>query len=1201
MYYGDVRASESMRQRAAAATENAPQKRMVYINDTKLNENYVNNKITNTKYTLWTFLPKNFLEQFGRFMNKYFLLIACLQLWPAITPVNPASTWGPLLFIFAVSAAKEAYDDYNRHVQDDKANSRLVWVVKNNCKIRIKSQDICVGDVVWLKENDEVPCDLVVVGTSDPAGLCYVETSALDGETDLKTRSVPTSCMGLAQDQLHKLKGVIECPACDTNAHRFDGTLRLFPPFLSTQRCTLSISHTLLQACFLRNTEWACGVAVHTGNETKVGMSKGAPPTKLTAVDVIIDRISTAVFCLQLLLVVFVGGLGNHWRKSEGVQIYYLQYPSEDEWYEPVIIPLRFELLCSIMIPISLKVTMDLMKGMYAKFIEWDIRMYCPELDAPAVAANTAISEDLGQIEYILTDKTGTLTDNEMVFKKCVIGGVAYGVDTSSALSDPALLQAIASGSEVVSLFTLVMALCNSVTPTTREEQADLSYRAASPDEEALVLAAKALGTVFQERHGTQLVVHRGTKAASYELLASLDFTSERKRMSVVVRENSSGQLLLLTKGADEVIFPRLKPDQDTQPVWELLEGYGQHGLRTMVLATKRLTESMYEEWATKFKAANQSVLDREWRVAEVCNLLEQDLRLLGATAIEDKLQDGVPETIRLLRRAGVNFWMLTGDKHSTAVQVALSCNLISPPPQGHLLSVAGASVDEVGAALDRVLLTVHSPCNALKDMTFTIDGASLEIALQYHLEAFSRLSQTVHTAICCRVTPSQKARIVALVKSHGRRTLAIGDGGNDVGMIRAAHVGVGISGKEGLQAARAADYCIARFRFLSRLLLVHGRYSYLRSSLIAQYSFYKSLVVCFIQLLFSSKSGVSGSSLFNSFSLMAYNVIYTGLPIMTYCLNKDISEEAVFRHPHVLHACQRGAALNATSFLLWALRALYQAVVIFYMTLWLASDSISDLHSLSLVAFTACIIVQTLTVATETHSFTLLQHAGIWGTLALFFGLNLFVSTLVWGGMYYIMARLLVSPAYWLTVIAVSVAALLPPLLARCMRQLYAPTLVYLIRRAEHAESLFGSGVVTTASNPIADPDIDADILESGGFADNMARFNPSDGSQSGAGAEGATTTSSTGKSVEDVLDPMGRLAIGPNAVTMMMAMQPEITPSRESLYAPLLYGAVPRRKDSGAAGAGADGAGSSSGSWGSSKSGGLLPGIKTGAGGGG
>ncbi|KAM7274934.1 hypothetical protein ACFE04_016800 [Oxalis oulophora] len=245
-------------------------KRFVYVNDDESSASqdlYCDNHISNRKYSVLNFIPKNLWEQFSRFMNQYFLLIACLQLWSLITPVNPVSTWackymGSFIFIFAVSASKEAWGDCNRYLSDKKQTRN-----KSGLLDKVEAQDIHVRNIVWLRENDEVPCDLVLIGTSDPLGLCYIETAALDGETDLKTRSIPSTCMGIPFDLLYKIKGVIECPKPDKDIRRFDANLRLFPPFIDNDVCPLTIKNTLLQSCYLRNTEWACGVAIYTEEE----------------------------------------------------------------------------------------------------------------------------------------------------------------------------------------------------------------------------------------------------------------------------------------------------------------------------------------------------------------------------------------------------------------------------------------------------------------------------------------------------------------------------------------------------------------------------------------------------------------------------------------------------------------------------------------------------------------------------------------------------------------------------------------------------------------------------------------------------------------------------------------------------------------------------------------------------------------------
>ncbi|WVZ85067.1 hypothetical protein U9M48_032027 [Paspalum notatum var. saurae] len=1012
-------------------------KRFVYINDDSCRYSYCGNRISNTKYTFWNFLPKNLWEQFRRFMNQYFLIIACLQLWSHIAPVSPATTWGPLIIIFIVSASKEAWDDYNRYLSDKKANERKVWVVKDGTHRQIKAQEIHVGDIVWLHENDEIPCDLVLIGTSDPQGICYVEMSNLDGETDLKTRFVPSISANLSADQLGKVKGVVECPNPDNDIRRFDANMRLFLPIIDNEACPLTINNTLLQSCYLRHTEWACGVAVYTGNETKSGMSRGTAETKLTAADAMIDKLTIAIFTFQIIVVLLLGYFGNIWKDTQGLKQWYLMYPMEGPWYDFLVIPLRFELLCSIMIPISIKVTLDLAKGVYAKFIDWDEQMFDWETNTPAHSANTAISEDLGQVQYILSDKTGTLTENRMIFKRCCISDTMYGNNNEDdGLKDAKLLHAVSSNDPDVIKFL---------------NDGTVSYKAQSQDEEALVNAASNLNMMLISKDNSSAGIYFNGSDFHYELLDILEFTSDRKRMSVVIKDGQTGKILLLSKGADEAILPRASAGQQIQRYLEAVEMYSQLGLRTLCLGWRDLEEDEYKEWSKKFREASCSLHNRESKIAEVCHSLERDLHILGVTAIEDRLQDGVPETIKLLRNAGINVWMLTGDKQNTAIQIGLLCNLITSEPSSQLLSITGKTEEDILRSLERAFIIMKNTCET-KDLAFVLDGCALEIILKHSKESFTRLAMLSRTAICCRMTPLQKAQLVAILKSAGYLTLGIGDGGNDVRMIQEANIGVGISGREGLQAARAADYSIGKFKFLRRLILIHGRYSYNRTAFISQYSFYKSLNICFIQILFAFLSGLSGTSLFNSTSLMAYNVFYTSLPVMTIIFDKDISETTVLQHPQILQHSQAGRLLNPITFCGWIGRSLYHALVIFFITICAYADEKSEMQELSMVALSGCIWIQAFVVTMDTNSFTYPQIILIWGNFVAFYMINLILSAIPSLQMYTIMFHLCGQPSYWITMALTVVVGMGPVMAFRYLRDMYRPSAINMLQQIEQS-----------------------------------------------------------------------------------------------------------------------------------------------------
>jgi phospholipid-translocating ATPase len=220
--------------------------------------------------------------------------------------------------------------------------------------------------------------------------------------------------------------------------------------------------------------------------------------------DAMIDKLTGAIFVFQIVVVIVLGIAGNVWKDMEARKQWYVEYPDTGPWYELLVIPLRFELLCSIMIPISIKVSLDLVKSLYAKFIDWDNKMIDHESGISSHATNTSISEDLGQVEYILTDKTGTLTENKMIFTRCCINGVFYGNETGDALKDMELLNAVSSGSPDVVQFVTVMAICNTVIPVQSKTGAIL-YKAQSQDEEALVNAAARLHMIFSNKNGNDL------------------------------------------------------------------------------------------------------------------------------------------------------------------------------------------------------------------------------------------------------------------------------------------------------------------------------------------------------------------------------------------------------------------------------------------------------------------------------------------------------------------------------------------------------------------------------------------------------------------------------------------------------------------------------------------------------------------------
>ena len=514
----------------------------------------------------------------------------------------------------------------------------------------------------------------------------------------------------------------------------------------------------------------------------------------------------------------------------------------------------------------------------------------------------------------------------------------------------------------IIKDFLIMLAVCHTVIPET-DENGKLLYQASSPDEAALVDGAKRLGYIFHTRKPRSVTISVNGTNMEYEILAVNEFNSTRKRMSVIVR-NPEGNVIVMVKGAESVLFERIKPNSPyLNATTRNLNEYAAVGLRTLVLASKKVSENEYQEWKLKHDAAMAAVSERQTKLDDAAEIIESNLDLLGATAIEDKLQDGVPETISTLMEAGIKLWVLTGDRQETAINIGMSCKLIKPEmtqiicneetkesTKEFLTSRLGVLKSELkkrdfkitywqrfwrGIGKDDGTFNKDSGAG-IHPLALIIDGKTLDFALDHDVQlVFLELAMLCKAVVCCRVSPLQKALVVKLVKDNvaGSVTLAIGDGANDVSMIQAAHVGVGISGEEGLQAARSSDFAIAQFRFLRNLLLIHGGWAYARVSKTVAIMFYKNLTLYLIQFWFALNNNFSAMTLFETWSsVSSYNVIWTLLPpIAIGIFDQYVSARVLSKYPEMYKVGQNDHFYNHKIFLGFVANSMVHSAFLFY------------------------------------------------------------------------------------------------------------------------------------------------------------------------------------------------------------------------------------------------------------------------------
>ena len=503
------------------------------------------------------------------------------------------------------------------------------------------------------------------------------------------------------------------------------------------------------------------------------------------------------------------------------------------------------------------------------------------------------------------------------------------------------------------------------------------------------------LGFSFNARSPSSVIINALGKEEEYQVLNVLEFNSTRKRMSVIVR-SPAGVIKLYCKGADNVIYDRLSKGKQpfAAATEQHLKRFAGDGLRTLCLGVAQLTEEDYQAWSKIYHAASTAIVARAEKIDQAAELIEKNLLLLGASAIEDKLQADVPRTISKLADAGIKIWVLTGDKQETAINIGFSCQLLR-----HSMKLMVCNENSVQAV--KAWIEKQNEENGFDRITFTeevdtmaliIDGASLTHALSEEIApAWLKLARRCKAVICCRVSPLQKADIVRLVrKSVKAITLAIGDGANDVGMIQAAHVGVGISGQEGLQAARAADYAIGQFRFLQKLLLCHGNWSYRRISLLILYFFYKNASLMLIELYFAMENAYSGQVLYEKWMIAAFNVFFTLFPPLAIGIfDQHLTKETLLAIPQLYRTGQRGKLFNTRTFWTWAGNAWFHCTLAYYLVFQAFKTCIAgkDGHTqgqwyIGSIVYAVVVYTVTFKAALVSNYWTVWLHVALWGSL---------------------------------------------------------------------------------------------------------------------------------------------------------------------------------------------------------------------------
>ena len=1056
-------------------TVDTTSKRYIYFNNPELNITNWSNQEENNKYNLITFVPVVLFNQFKQFGNFFYLIMSISQFFPELKVGFLFTYISPLAFVVVVSMAKELYDDINRIIQDKKTNSTLIEVLtydrssKSVNRIQKKSSDLLVGDIIELKKNSRVPADIVVLKTFNESNdnQAFIRTDQLDGETDWKLRKAPGMTQEMDEANYFSNGNVAECEPPSKLIYNFEGVVKCKTVEGEVKKEPLNLENTMWASTVVASQK-IIGIIIYTGKETRARMNSSSPKVKIGILDKELNKSNIYLFFIMLFLSLLLACAKGLDSKFFFVLFKYII------------------LFCSI-IPIALRVNLDVSKTFFSYVINRDDSI--PE----TIARNSTIPEELGRISYVFSDKTGTLTKNEMVFKKIAMETEQFGEENFSELkelligecqendaplldiismkqnageesssysesfSDNQLAESVGSThskrpkklrrkrNKIIRDTITAMVLCNNVTPIIDEnDNNNVTYQASSPDEVALVKFAETLNMKLTNRTDKEIrMIDAANNLEEYEVLANFPFSSDTKRMGIILKNKMHGHIIYYLKGAENVMLKFVKKEYVSY-IAENAENLAVKGLRTLVLSQKIISQEDFDIWNKEYNEALTSMENRKEKIATTISKLENNMDFLCVTGVEDLLQDEVAATIDNLRNAGMKIWMLTGDKVETATCISISAGIKAKNHK--IFTIKNDEFNESPEANVAKLKEKFSDYQKkieLDQHIFIIDGDTLDLALKNCEDEFFTTAMQAPSVVCCRCSPTQKRIIVKSIKKYigDGRTAAVGDGGNDVAMIQEADVGIGIVGKEGLQASLAADYSIKEFKSLSTLLLWWGRIAYKNTATMSNFIVHRGMIISFNQFIFSLIFYYNPVPLYNGFLCFGYSTIFTSMPSISVLLDRDVSKDNVLRFPNLYKILLMGRELNFKNFLFWTFKSIYQSGVIMFGSIFFFPDNI--FLKIVTVSFTALIYLEILNVYMEINKF----HWFMW--VALISTCIIYTLTL-WLFDYYLDVYFVFKWSIFWRIIVIALVAWAPFYIGTRIKKLLFPQTIEKLNKAQ-------------------------------------------------------------------------------------------------------------------------------------------------------
>lgn len=767
-----------------------------------------------------------------------------LLILPAVSPFPPYAYLTAFSIVVGISILKDGIEDFIRYRSDKRVNERIIHKImlenldqsdKNRelnvfetreTNFTIQStfvEDLKNNDIIILQENEEVPADMILLNSKIFNGrkikcrsFSFIQTSSLDGETNLKKKQ-SNLCLNISPCTSNFGNENLFLCECDKKILKDLDSIDISPGGsefkdisalvkIDSRSMLQSEKNIILRGTHIRSTTMLLGLVIAVGEDTKIAKNQHKSGLKRSKFERKVERKMFYIFLLYFVTLFISCVILTLNLRSDQTDLFQIDKLSTNA----LQLTGTNYILYSYLIPLSLFVMIEIARVFQKAFIRFDSDI------KGAFCRNSNVTEDIGMIDIVLSDKTGTLTDNKMSFNFYDIG---HGIEPVQKIN---INDAF---------FFILNLLCNNGLQIVNQK-----FEGISQDEIAMVEKIKNIGCFLINKEDFLLEIKIGRKSFKVEILATLEFNSKRQRMSTLIKFNTSNDkrievhdVYLLSKGSDQRLDQCLEKNM---PV-ETNSDY-----RSLLFIHKKLSNK--EEINKIVSEYNENVLVPE-KIDRLFEQIETKMEFSGIAYVEDRIALKVKEVVSNLKEAGIKFWMVTGDKKETALSCGRSIGLTNTE----------------ACVPDEIIGDITSDeCN--------------RVDRQYWL------NKLPDSMIIYRTIPDKKAAIAKCLVERGLSVLAIGDGNNDVSMINMATVGVGIKGKEGGQASLAGDFSLMSFHHLSKLLFFHGRNNLIRFSKLTVNSFFKNIFLITFQFNFNFTTGFSGLSIYNYYFVNYFNILYT-------------------------------------------------------------------------------------------------------------------------------------------------------------------------------------------------------------------------------------------------------------------------------------------------------------------------------------